>query len=469
MGKNRSSFSSQLGFILAAAASTVGLGNIWRFPYLAAKDGGGFFILIYLIVAMTFGFTLLLTEIAIGRRTRQGPLTAYGKIHKKWKWIGTIACLAPAIVLPYYYAIGGWVLKYLGTYVTFNSAAAAESSYFSSFISDYSALIWFFIFLISVTAIVITGVEKGIEKGSKILMPILVVMIVLIAGFSLTLSHTDAATNVTRTGLDGFKVYLIPDFASQTTKSVLLTIMDAVGQLFFSISVAMGVMVAYGSYAKSDFDIGAAAKKIGIFDAAVALLAGMMIIPAVFTFMGPEGMAAGGPSLMFITLPKVFAAMGPIVGTIVAIIFFAMTAIAAITSAVSMMEAIVSSLMDAFHMSRCRSSLIVTAYLVIMGVIVCLGYNTFYFEAGLPNGSSGQILDIMDFISNYVAMPIVALATCLMIGWATKPGIIIDEVTQNNFKFPRKKLYLVMLKYICPIILALMLLQSFGILDLFLK
>ena len=469
MTNNRSSFSGQLGFILAAAASAVGLGNIWRFPYLAAKDGGGFFILIYLIVTLTFGFTLLLTEIAIGRKTRQGPLTAYGMIHQKWKWVGVVACLVPTIILPYYCVIGGWVLKYLATYVTFNSAAAAESSFFTGFITAYSPLVWFIIFFVFVAAVILAGVEKGIEKVSKILMPILVVMIVLIAGFSLTLEHTDAATNVTRTGLDGLKVYLIPDFASQTPKSVLITIMDAVGQLFFSISVAMGIMVAYGSYAKPTANIGAATNRIEFFDTAIALLAGMMIIPAVFAFMGSEGMASGGPSLMFVTLPKVFVAMGSTVGTIVAIVFFAVTAVAAITSAMSVMEAIVSSFMDAFHMSRRRSSVIITIYTLIMGAIVCLGYNTFYFEVGLPNGSTGQILDIMDFISNYVAMPVVALATCLMIGWVTKPGIIIDEVTLKKFKFPRKRLYLVMLKFICPVILALMILQSFGFLDLFLK
>ena len=323
MTNNRSSFSGQLGFILAAAASAVGLGNIWRFPYLAAKDGGGFFILIYLIVTLTFGFTLLLTEIAIGRKTRQGPLTAYGMIHQKWKWVGVVACLVPTIILPYYCVIGGWVLKYLATYVTFNSAAAAESSFFTGFITAYSPLVWFIIFFVFVAAVILAGVEKGIEKVSKILMPILVVMIVLIAGFSLTLEHTDAATNVTRTGLDGLKVYLIPDFASQTPKSVLITIMDAVGQLFFSISVAMGIMVAYGSYAKPTANIGAATNRIEFFDTAIALLAGMMIIPAVFAFMGSEGMASGGPSLMFVTLPKVFVAMGSTVGTIVAIVFFA--------------------------------------------------------------------------------------------------------------------------------------------------
>lgn len=458
---NRSNFSGQLGFILAAAGSAVGLGNIWRFPYLAAKDGGGFFLLCYLILALTFGFTLLITEISIGRKTRQGPLTAYGYIHKKWKWVGIVACLVPTLILPYYCVIGGWVLKYLGTYITFSGAEAAESSYFTGFITAYSPLVWFIVFFAIVAMVILAGVEKGIEKVSKILMPILVFLILIIAGFSLTLEHTDAA-GVTRTGIDGLKVYLIPNFSGLTAKQVLVTIMDAVGQLFFSISVAMGIMVTYGSYARPTANIGHAVNRIEIFDTAVALLAGLMIIPAIFTFMGTEGMSAG-PSLMFISLPKVFTAMGSL-GPVIGLIFFAVTAVAAITSAMSVMEAIVSSFMDAFHFSRRRSSLVVAIYTLIVGTIVCLGYNTFYFEVGLPNGSTGQILDILDFISNFVAMPVVALATCILIGWVVKPKVIEDEVTlQGKFGFPRHKLYISMLKYVCPVILFVMLLQAFNI------
>ncbi len=217
MSNNRSSFSGQLGFILAAAGSAVGLGNIWRFPYLAAKDGGGFFLLCYLILALTFGFTLLITEIASGRKTRQGPLTAYGMIHKKWKWVGVVACLVPTLILPYYCVIGGWVLKYLGTYISFNGTEAAEASYFTSFITSYTPLFWFIIFFAIVAMVILAGVEKGIEKVSKILMPILVLLIVIIAGFSLTLEYTDAATNITRTGMDGLTV---PTPAQQQTSEL---------------------------------------------------------------------------------------------------------------------------------------------------------------------------------------------------------------------------------------------------------
>ena len=287
----RGSFSGQLGFIMAAAGSAVGLGNIWRFPYLAAKDGGGLFILIYLILAVTFGFTLLTTEIAIGRKTKQSPLTAYKKIHPKWGGIGVLACMVPILILPYYCSIGGWVFKYLSLYLTGHGGDAVGDQYFSGYISGIGQpIIWMLIYFGITAFVVISGVEKGIEKYSKILMPILVVMVIGISIFTLTLSHTDEA-GITRTGLQGLKVYLIPDFKDLTFKTLFITIMDAMGQLFFSISVAMGIMVTYGSYAKDETDLTKSINQIEIFDTAIALLAGMMIIPTVFAFAGKEGMS----------------------------------------------------------------------------------------------------------------------------------------------------------------------------------
>lgn len=459
--KKRSSFSGQLGFIMAAAGSAVGLGNIWRFPYLAAKDGGGLFLICYLILAVTFGFALLTTEIAIGRKTRQSPLTAYKKIHPKWGGIGILACLVPTIILPYYCSIGGWVFKYLSVYLTGQGSAAAQDSYFSSYITSFpEPIVWMLIYFGITAFVVICGVEKGIEKFSKILMPILIILIIGISVFSLTLNHTDAS-GVTRTGLDGLKVYLIPDLSGITLKQLMIVIMDAMGQLFFSISVAMGIMVAYGSYARKETNLMASINQIEIFDTGVALLAGLMIIPAVFTFAGIEGMSAG-PGLMFVSLPNVFSAMGGI-GNIVGLVFFLIVAFAAITSSVSVMEAIVSSIMDAFHMSRKKASIIVSIYVVIAGIIVCLGYNMLYFEATLPNGTIGQILDVMDYLSNNIFMPLVAFLTCVLIGWVVKPKTIIDEVTQGKLKFHRKMLYIIMIKFIAPIMLLVLLLQSIGL------
>ena len=427
----RNSFSGTIGFVLAAAGSAVGLGNIWRFPYLAAKDGGGLFLVIYLILALTFGFTLLSTEIAIGRKTKQSPLTAYEKIHPRWKPLGVIACLVPVIIMPYYCAIGGWVLKYFIAYLTGSGSHAAQDDYFTGFItSNIEPIIMMFIFLFAVAFIIYRGVNRGIEKSSQIIMPILLVLVIIIAVFSLTISHTDA-DGVTRTGLEGFKVYVIPNFKGLTVKGFFTVLVDAMGQLFFSLSVAMGIMVAYGSYVKDDANLMKSINQIEIFDTSVAFLAGVMIIPAVFTFMGMSGMEASGPSLMFVSLPKVFAAMGKI-GNIVGCLFFAMVLFAAITSAMSVMEAVVSSFMDEFHMSRKKAVTVEGIIALIAGVVVCLGYNVMYFELTLPNGATAQILDIMDYISNNILMPIVAIGTCILIGWIVKPKTVIDEVDKRH-------------------------------------
>lgn len=466
--KKRGSFSGQLGFIMAAAGSAVGLGNIWRFPYLAAKDGGGLFILVYVILAVTFGFALLTTEIAIGRKTKQSPLTAYKQVNKGFGFIGVFACLVPTIILPYYCSIGGWVFKYLSIYATGNGAVAVSDGYFGSYItSDYEPIIWMLIYFGITAFIVISGVEKGIEKFSRILMPILVVMILGISLFSLTLKSVDES-GVVRTGLDGLKVYLIPDVTGMSFKDILVVIMDAVGQLFFSISVAMGIMIAYGSYAKKETNLMKSINQIEIFDTSIALLAGLMIIPAVFAFMGRDGMSAG-PGLIFVSLPKVFDAMG-IAGNIIGPVFFLIVSFAAVTSSVSVMEAIVSSIMDAFKISRLKASIIVTVYTLIAGVIVCLGYNMLYFEFTLPNGSVAQILDIMDYISNNLMMPFVALCESILIGWVVGPQYIVGEVTGEDehvepIQFGRKRLYIVMIKYIVPFILFVLLLNSLGLLD----
>lgn len=464
--KKRGNFTGTLGFVMAAAASAVGLGNIWRFPYLAAKDNGGVFILCYIVLALTFGFTLLTTEIAIGRKTGQSPLTAYGEIQKKWKGIGVIACLVPTIILPYYCSIGGWVVKYFSVFLTGKGSEAAQDGYFTGYITSVGQpIIWMFVFLAMVAFVVFAGVDKGIEKYSKLLMPILLILVIGISIYSLTIHYTDA-DGVTRTGLQGLKVYLIPDFTGMKLKDFVIVIMDALGQLFFSISVAMGIMIAYGSYVKKDVNLMKSINQIEFFDTLVAMLAGLMIVPAVFTFMGKDGMQ-GGPGLMFISLPKVFEAMGGI-GTVIGVLFFVMVIFAAVTSAVSVMEAIVSSLVDGFHLSRKVSTAIVTAYAIIGGVVVCLGYNLLYVEVKLPNASNpGQILDIMDYVSNYILMPLVAFLTCILIGWVVKPKMVIDEVTnEGKYHFGRKLLYIAMIKVIAPILLLLLMLQSFGIIKL---
>ncbi|MCM1288930.1 MAG: sodium-dependent transporter [Clostridium sp.] len=462
--KKRNSFGGSLGFVLAAAGSAVGLGNIWRFPYLAAKDGGGLFLLIYILLALTFGFTLLTTEISIGRRTKQSPLTAYGRLDKKWGFVGVIASLVPFIIMPYYIVIGGWVLKYFLAFLTGAGAEAAEDGYFDAFIAgDTEPIILMAVFLVVVAIIVFGGVNKGIESSSKIIMPILLLMVVGISIFALTLSHTDAS-GVTRTGLEGLKIYVIPDFKGLTLGKLFMVFIDALGQLFFSLSVAMGIMIAYGSYVKDDANLGKSINQIEIFDTVVAFLAGAMIVPAVYIFTGTEGMSKGA-SLMFVSLPKVFKAMGTS-GNVIGCIFFAMVLFAAITSAVSVMEAVVSSIMDKFHTSRGKAGILEGIVALIGGIIVCLGYNKLYFKLMLPNGEFAQLLDVLDYISNNCLMPIVALLTCILIGWILKPKTVIDEVEKNGNKMGRKRLYVIMLKFVAPIFLILLLLQTFGILKL---
>ncbi len=459
--KKRSSFTGSIGFVLAAAGSAVGLGNIWRFPYLAAKDNGGLFLLCYLVLVVTFGFALLTTEIAIGRKTKQSPLTAYSKINKKMGGIGSIATLVPVIILPYYCCIGGWVLKYFFTFLTGQGQVAATDGYFTSYISEqWQPIIWFVVYLVITSLTVFCGVNKGIEKMSKILMPILLILIMGISIYSLTLSYTDAS-GVTRTGLEGLKIYIIPNFSDITIKDFFVTLMDAMGQLFFSISVAMGIMVAYGSYVADDTNLIKSINQIEIFDTVVAFLAGLMIVPSVYVFMGTEGMSAG-PGLMFVSLPKIFNAMGEF-GEIIGALFFLMVIFAAITSSVSIMEPIVASFIDRFHLSRKKAVIIVTVYALVFGTLICLGYNLLYFEVKLPNGSVGQLLDVFDYISNNILMPIVAILTCILIGWVAKPKTIIDEVTKNGEKFRRKNLYIVMIKFLAPVLLFALLLQALGV------
>lgn len=459
--QGRSSFSGSIGFVMAAAGSAVGLGNIWRFPYLAARHGGGTFLFVYIILALTFGFTLLTTEVALGRKTKQGPLTAYAMVHKPTGFVGLLAWIVPVIILPYYCAIGGWVLKYLFAFLTGDGRNAAGDTYFTDLITgEVPPIIWLVVFLVLCAFVVFRGVNAGIEKYSKILMPILLVLVIGIAFFSLSLSHT-TEDGVTRTGLQGYLVYFVPHLSGMTVRGFVLLLLDAVGQLFFSISVAMGIMVAYGSYVRDDTNLMKSINQIEFFDTLVAILAGAMIVPAVFVFMGTEGMSKG-PGLMFVSLPKVFDAMG-FIGMVVGALFFLMVAFAAITSAVSVMEAIVSGLMDKWHLSRKASASITSVYALVVGVIVCLGYNVLYFEYKLPTGATAQILDILDYISNSVLMPFVALVTCIVFGWIVKPKVIVDEVTKSGCRFGREKLYRVMIRYIAPVFLLVLLLQSLGV------
>lgn len=461
--KPRSTFSGSLGFILAAAGSAVGLGNIWRFPYLAARDGGGLFLVVYLALSLTFGFTLLITEVAIGRRSHQGPLTAYRFLNRKWGWLGYVAFIIPVIIYPYYCVIGGWVLRYLSLYLLSDGALAVQDGFFEGFItSQYSPIVFCGIFALMCFFVVYSGVQKGIEKMSRIVMPSLVLMVISICVYSMTIKYTDPVTGVTRTGLDGAAVYFIPDISNVTVTRFLSIALDATGQLFYSLSIAMGILITYGSYMKRDVNLGKAVDHIEVCDTLIAVLAGMMIIPSVYVFMGHEGMAASGPGLMFVALPKVFASLGDM-GRVVAIVFFFMVFFAALTSAISILEACVSGVMDHMRWRRPKSVCTLATFGFLASVVVCLGYNAIYFELTLPNGVTAQILDVMDYITNNIMMPVLAISTCILTGWVCKPHLLVGEIRLNGYNFWRKRLYIVMLRFVVPVLLFILLLSAFGI------
>ncbi|MBR3810982.1 MAG: sodium-dependent transporter [Agathobacter sp.] len=447
MKEERSSFSGGLGFVLAAAGSAVGLGNLWRFPYLAAQYGGGIFILVYLILALTFGFSLLVMEIGMGRKTKASAIRAFEQINKKFTWVGYLATLVPMIILPYYCVIGGWVLKYMMVYILGGASDAADSSYFGNYVSQAEEpLVYFAVYLLLTTVIVIAGVQKGVERFSKTLMPVLVVLAVGISIYVITLPNA----------LDGVKYYLLPDFSKFSFK----TVCAAMGQLFFSMSLAMGIMISYGSYVKDDVNVMKSVNHIEIFDTLIALLSGLMIVPTVFIFSGEAGLKSSGPGLMFSTLPQVFADMP--FGGVIGVIFFVLVFFAALTSSISILEAIVSNILDKFKMERRRASLLVAFLAFFLGVPSALGFGLL----GDVTPLGMDFLTFFDYISNSVLMPIVALFTCIMFGWFVGTKTIEDEVTKNGEVFGRKKVFQIMIKYVAPICLVVILifysLAQFG-------
>ena len=457
----KSSFSGGLGFVLAAAGSAVGVGNIWRFPTLAARHGGGLFLLVYLVLVLTFGFSLLMTDIAIGRKTGKSSLDAFKAINQKWSFLGKLTFAVPSIIITYYVVIGGWILKYMVASVT-EFKSTAQSDYFVNFItSKVPPIVWMLVFLAITAFIVFCGVEKGIERFSKIIMPALFVLILAICAFSLSIKNTDKNGEV-RTGLQGLLIYVKPDFTGLTIKSFMSVLLDAMSQLFFSLSVAMGIMITYGSYVKKDVDLNKSVAQIEIFDTVVAFLAGLMVVPAVYVFMGTEGMKAG-PGLIFQSLPQVFNAMG-IAGRVVGPAFFIMVAFAALTSSVSIMEAIVSACIENFKITRKKASIIISVLSAVAAVVVCLGYNVLSFGITLPTGATGQnLLDVLDYVSNSLFMPIISLLTCIVIGWVVKPKWVIQEVESSGANFARKRLYTVMVRFVAPTLMIILFLQSIGV------
>lgn len=440
----RSTFSGKLGFVLSAAGASVGLGNIWRFPYLAAKYGGGIFLLVYIILALTFGYTMIMAETALGRMTKKSPVGAFGKFGRSG-WLsfgGWINAIIPVLIVPYYSVIGGWVIKYLVEYIKGNSAGLATDGYFSEFISGgVSTEVCFIVFSLITLLIIYAGVQNGVERVSKFMMPVLVVLSVVIVVYS-----------VTRPGaMEGVKYFLVPNPANFSW----MTVVAAMGQMFYSLSIAMGILVTFGSYMKKDVSIEGSTTNVEIFDTAIAMMAGLMIIPAVFSFSGgdPDTLQAG-PSLMFITIPKVFASMG--MGTFVGIMFFLLVLCAALTSSIALTESAVSTFQDEMKWSRKKATVIVGIIMVILGSLSSLGYGPLAFVKIIGM----QFLDFFDFLTNSVMMPIAAIATCLLVSRVIGVQKIEEEVMLEGGNFRRKNIFNFMIKYLCPIFAAIILFSS---------
>ncbi len=442
--QNRGSFSGRIGYVLAVAGSAVGLGNIWRFPYLAAKYGGGIFLLIYILLTASFGYVLIMSETALGRMTRKSPVGAFehfGKT-KSFKIGGWLNAVIPMLIVPYYSTIGGWVIKYLVEYFKGNVQAVAEDGYFGNFISDsWQVELWFLVFAALVFIIILGGVQNGVERMSKIMMPVLVVLAVVVTIYS-----------VTRPGaVEGVKYFLIPNVKNFSW----MTVVAAMGQMFYSLSIAMGILYTYGSYVRKDMDIERSTTQVEIFDTGIAILAGLMIIPAVFAFSGgnPETLQAG-PSLMFITLPKVFASMG--FGTFAGVMFSLLVLFAALTSSIALTESAVSTFEDELGWSRKKSTVLCGVIMIALGSLSSLGYGP------LANVKiiGMQFLDFFDFLTNSVMMPIAAIATCLFVSRVVGVKRIEEEVTYGGGTFKRRKVFLFMIQYLCPIFAGIILLSS---------
>lgn len=444
---SRASFSGKLGYVLATAGSAVGLGNIWRFPYLAARHGGGIFLLIYLIIAITFGYTMMMSENALGRMTRKSPVGAFrafskGKLAGCGGWLNAVI---PMLIMPYYSVIGGWVVKYLYEFLRGNVNATADDAFFGGFISDdASAELWFVVFALMIVVVIFAGVENGVERISKIMMPMLVFLALIVAIYSMTRPGAAA----------GIKYFLVPDMKNFTWMSVVA----ALGQSFYSLSIAMGILVTYGSYMKKDVDIEKATGQVILFDSGIAIMAGLMIIPAVFAFSGGDPNALNaGPSLMFITIPKVFASMG--LGRWVGFLFFLLVLFAALTSAISLAETSTSTFQDELGWSRRKSTLLVTLLLFGLGTLNSLGYSSL----GFVKIFGMQILDFFDFATNSVMMPIAAFALCVLVARCVGVDHIAEEIKLSS-KFRMEKMYRVVVRYVAPVFVIIILLSSLGFL-----
>lgn len=445
MENNRGSWSSRFGFLMAAVGSAVGLGNLWKFPYLAGENGGGAFVLVYIGLVILLGFTLMLAEMTIGRHANSDAFGSYDKIKKGWGFVGGIGILSGFLILSYYSVVGGWVMKYIVS--SFTGVGADKAGYFTNFIaSPVEPLIYHLIFMGLTAIIVIRGISGGIEKASKFLMPALFILLMVTVIRSVTL---DGA-------MEGIKYFIKPNFSEITLKVVIA----ALGQVFFSLSLGMGIMVTYGSYLRKDEDMEKDAFIIPSLDSLVAILAGFAILPAVFALGFEPGQ---GPGLLFITLPAVFENMP--VGALFSALFFILVFFAALSSSISLMEVTVAFGIDKMKWSRKTSVIIFTTLMFIIGIGASLSMGAWSdFLIPWIDGNSYGIFDFLDVLTSYYLLPIGGLLGALFIGFIWGVPNAVKEIKIGS-KFVTEKLWSLLIKFVVPILVFLILLSTTGLLD----
>jgi len=441
--EKKNNFASGFGFILAAAGSAIGLGNLWGFPYKTSQNGGAAFVLIYIACVLLIGFCTMLAEMYIGKRAQANPITAFKNVNKNIGWFGLVSVIIPAFIICYYSVLGGWTIKYAVNSFSGNAGIIGTFSVNTSEVIICTAL-----FILLSILIIIGGVQDGIEKMSKILMPILFIIIVGVAVYSLTLGQGVS---------EGLAFYLKPDFKSLTPKAIL----TAMGQAFYSLSLGMGIMVTYGSYTHNEINLTKSCAMICLFDTLIALLAGLAIFPAVAHFDPSLLGSSKGVALMYIILPEVFESMG-FAGKVVSFAFFVMVAIAAITSVVSLIEVVTQFVIQKFHASRKASAFVVAliGFAVSIPVSISLG-RVAICEMDSPALFGMDWLTFFDEVTNTVLMPVCALMSCITVGWIIKPDVAIKELTEDGTTMPvwLRRVYPVMIKFVTP---ALILIVEIG-------
>ena len=451
--KERGNFGSKLGVILASAGSAVGLGNIWRFPYETGNHGGAAFILIYLGCILLLGLPIMIAEFLIGRHSQANTARAYQILAPgtQWRWVGRMGVLAGFLILGYYSVVAGWTLEYIFEAVSNSFAGKIPAEFISSFQSfssnPWRPALWLTLFLLATHFIIVKGVEKGIEKSSKIMMPTLFIIILILVGCSVTLPGAGK----------GIEFLLKPDF-SKVDGNVFL---GAMGQAFFSLSLGMGCLCTYASYFSKNTNLTRTAFSVGIIDTFVAVLAGFIIFPAAFSVgIQPDA----GPSLIFITLPNVFqqAFSGiPILAYIFSVMFYVLLALAALTSTISLHEVVTAYLHEEFNFTRGKAARLVTTGCILLGILcsLSLGVTKEFTIFGLG------MFDLFDFVTAKLMLPLGGLLISIFTGWYLDKKLVWSEITNNGtLKVPTYKLIIFILKYVAPIAISVIFINELGLL-----